>query len=140
MFLTILILLSTTDFVPIEGFADLDAVAGPTDFGFLLIMSDDSLANKTMALEIVQSIENLDTEDSVHISLYSISMNASGYSEIAALAGQFGGFPAVVSLVGHCGFLELDTEFLSAEVEDAWFQWGSGSTEGICNYCRRCHP
>lgn len=135
-----MVLLSTTNFVPVDDFAELDAVAGPTDFGFLLIMSGDSTANKAIALEIVEAVEAIGTGDDVRIFLYSISMNASGYSEIACLAGQYGGFPAVVSLVGHCGFLELDPSFLASEIEDAWFQWGDGSTEGICNYCRRCNP
>ncbi len=136
----LLILLSTTNFVPIDSFTDLDAIANPMDFGFLIIMSEDSLANKSMALEIVQTLEVLDMEDSTQISLYFVSLNASGYSEMAALAGQFGGFPAVVSLVGHCGFLELDTEFLDSEIEDAWYTWGDGATQGICNYCTRCNP
>ncbi|MCK5035059.1 MAG: hypothetical protein KAS73_04130 [Candidatus Sabulitectum sp.] len=139
MFSVILILLSTTSFVPIDDFAGLDAVANPTDFGFLLIMSADSIANKNMALEIVESLQFLDAGEG-DISLYVVSLNASGYSEIAALAGGFGGFPAVVSLVGHCGFLELDPEFLGSEIEDAWYQWGDGSTQGICNYCTRCNP
>ncbi len=139
MFSVILILLSTASFVPINNFAELDAVASPTDFGFLLIMSTDSVANKNMALEIVESLQFLDVEDG-DISLYAVSLNASGYSEIAALAGGFGGFPAVVSLVGHCGFLELDPEFLGSEIEDAWYHWGDGSTQGICNYCTRCNP
>ena len=133
-------LLSTANFVPVDDFAELDAVAGPTDFGFLLIMSADSVANKAMALEIIESVEALDAGDCNCISLYVVSLNASGYREIAALAGQFGGFPAVVTLVGHCGFLELDPEFLPSEIEDAWYQWGDGSTQGICNYCTRCNP
>ncbi len=139
MFSVMLILLSTTSFVPINDFAELDAVASPTDFGFLLIMSADSIANKNMALEILESLQFLDVGDG-DISLYVVSLNASGYSEIASLAGGFGDFPAVVSLVGHCGFLELDPEFLGSEIEDAWYQWGDGSTQGICNYCTRCNP
>ena len=135
----LIVLLSTTSFVPIDCFADLDAVAGPTDFGFLLIMSEDSVANKEMALEITHSLEMLGAEDS-SIYLYFVSVNASGYSEIASLAGGFGGFPSVVSLVGHCGFLELDPEFLDSEIEDAWLRWGSGHTQGVCNYCTRCNP
>ncbi|MCK5131654.1 MAG: hypothetical protein KAR40_05820 [Candidatus Sabulitectum sp.] len=140
MFPALLILLSTTSFVPIEDFAELDAVAGPADFGFLLIMSGDSIANKAMAIEIVQSLEVLETGGCTQISLYCVSMNASGYSEMAELAGKLGGFPSVVSLVGHCGFLELDPEFLASEIEDAWYRWGDGSTQGICNYCTRCNP
>ena len=140
MFPVIVFLLSTTSFVPIEDFAALDAVAGPTDFGFLLIMSEDSVANKAMALEITNALDLLDPGDCSRICLYFVSVNASGYSEIASLAGKFGGFPSVVSLVGHCGFLELDPDFLDAEIEDAWYRWGDGHTQGICSYCTRCNP
>jgi len=140
LFSFLLILLSVGNFVPIDNFAELDAIAGPTDFGFLLIMSGDSTANKTMELEIIEAVEMIDTGEDTRIFLYCISMNASGYSEIACLAGQYEGFPAVVCLVGHCGFLELDPTFLASEIEDAWYQWGDGSTQGICNYCKRCNP
>ena len=140
MIFALLVLLSTANFVPVDDFAELDAIADPMDFGFLLIMSADSVANKAMALEVAESGEALNAGDSVSISLYFVSMNASGYREIASLAGQFDGFPAVVTLVGHCGFLELDPEVLPSEIEDAWYQWGGGSTQGICNYCTRCNP
>ncbi len=135
-----MILLSSTSFVPIDSFTDLDAVAEPSDFGFLLILSADSVANKAMALEITRSLELLDPADCNRIVLYFVSVNASGYQEIASLAGKFGGFPSVVSLVGHCGFLELNPEFLESEIEDAWYTWGDGHTQGICNYCTRCNP
>ena len=140
MLFSILILLSATDFVPIDDFAELDAVAGPTDFGLMVIMSEDSSANNDLKDEVLESVEVLEAEESAEILLYSVTMNASGYSEIAALAGEFGGFPSVVCLVGHCGFLELDPQFLSSEIEDSWYTWGDGSTGGICNYCKRCNP
>ena len=141
MIYLLLMLVSNTSFVPIEDFTELDAIANPTEFGLLLIMSEDSLANKAMAISIVDAIDVISCyDDSVDVSLYCLSMNASGYTEISSLAGQFGGFPAVVVIVGHCGFLELDPEFIDAEIEDAWYQWGGGSTQGICNYCTRCNP
>ncbi len=140
MLFTLLILLSTTDFVPIDNFADLDAVAGPTDFGLMVIMSEDSSANNEMEIEVLEALEALAEEERSEITLYAVTMNASGYSEIAALAGKCGGFPSVVCLVGHCGFLELDPEFLASEIEDSWYTWGDGCTGGICNYCTRCNP
>lgn len=140
MIYLLLMLVSNINFVPIDGFSELDALANPTDFGLLLIMSDDSLANKAMATNIVEAVDLINDENTADIFLYCVSMNASGYYEIASLAGQFGGFPSVVVIVGHCGFLELDPEFIEAEIEDAWYQWGSGSTQGICNYCKRCNP
>ncbi len=140
MLFALLILLSTTDFVPIDNFAELDAVAGPTDFGLMIIMSEDSSANNAVKIEVLESVEVLEAEESAEISLYFVTMNAPGYTEIAALAGKYGGFPSVVCLVGHCGFLELDPEFLSSEIEDSWYTWGDGSTGGICNYCTRCNP
>ena len=129
-----------THFVPVDSFTELDAIANPTEFGLLLIMSEDSLANNAMETSIIEAIDIFNYDNSVNIFLYSVSMNASGYTEMASLAEQFGGFPSVVVVVGHCGFLELDSEFIEAEIEDAWYQWGSGSTQGICNYCTRCNP
>ena len=140
MIYLLLMLVSNLSFVPVDSFTELDALANPTDFGLLLVMSADSLANKAMATSIIEAINIINTDDSVDVSLYFASMNASGYNEIASLAGQFGGFPTVVVIVGHCGFLELDPEFLEAEIEDAWCRWGGGSTQGICNYCTRCNP
>ena len=140
MLFTLMIILSTTEFVPIENFAALDAVAGPTDFGLMVIMSEDSSANNAMKIEVLESVQGLEANEGAEISLYTVTMNASGYSEIAALAGEYGGFPAVVCLVGHCGFLELDPEFIASEIEDSWYTWGDGSTGGICNYCKRCNP
>lgn len=140
MIYLLLMLVSNTGFVPVDSFTELDAIANPTDFGLLLVMSEDSLANKVMETSIVEAINIINYDNSVDIFLYSVSMNASGYTEMASLAGQFGGFPSVVVIVGHCGFLELDPEFIEAEIEDAWYQWGSGSTQGICNYCTRCNP
>ncbi len=134
-----LVIVASTDFVPINDFAELDAVAAPTDFGLLIIMSEDSVANKAITFEVLESIEIMDPDGETDISLYFVTMNASGYSEMANIAGKFGGFPTVVSLVGHCGFLELDPEFLASEIEDAWYTWGGGSTQGICNYCTRCN-
>jgi hypothetical protein len=140
MFSVLVALVSAASFVPIDGFEGLDAVTGPSAFGFLLIMSEDSVANKAMALEITRSLEMLALDDSTSVSLFFVSVNASGYSDIASLAGTFRGFPSVVSLVGHCGFLELDPEFLDSEIEDAWYHWGGGHTQGICNFCKRCNP
>ncbi len=140
MICLLLLLVSNTNFVPVDSFNELDAISNPTEFGLLLIMSADSIANKAMAVSIVEAIDIINHDDTVDVSLYFVSMNAPGYTEIASLAGQFGGFPAVVVVVGHCGFLELNPEFIEAEIEDSWCQWGGGSTQGICNYCTRCNP
>lgn len=135
----LLIVLSTGSFVSIDGFTDLDALAAPTDFGFLVIASMDT----GVSLELLAAVENAAGEmpipDSCEVKLYTISPNAPGYSEVACLAGNYTGFPAVVTIVGHCGFIELDTEFLVSEMEDAWYRWGSGASMGICNHCRRCN-
>lgn len=139
MYTALLIVLSTGSFVSIDGFADLDAIAAPTDFGFLVIESIDT----DVSLELLAAVENavgdMAVPDSCEVKLYTISPNAPGYSEVASLAGNYTGFPAVVTIVGHCGFIELDTEFLGSEMEDAWYRWGSGASMGICNHCRRCN-
>lgn len=44
--------------------------------------------------------------------MFSTSPGSAGYPEVARLAGSYNAFPTVVSIVGHCGFIELDTEFL----------------------------
>lgn len=135
-----LIAMLSGTFAVITGFEDLDLLAGPTDFGFLVIQSTDAERNEEM-LDAVESIlENGVFTDPEQIRLYTISPDAEGYREVAALAGSFEGFPAVVILVGHCGFIELDKEFLESEMEDAWYRWGSGASMGICNFCRRCNP
>lgn len=51
-------------------------------------------------------------------------------------------FPAVLTLVGHCGYIQLDPRLLSVEISDAWATWGDPEARrtGICNFCRRCNP
>ncbi|PIE51828.1 hypothetical protein CSA37_09720 [Candidatus Fermentibacteria bacterium] len=134
------IILLSTVFVPVEGFADLEAIAEPGDFAFLLVCSGNPAADADMSQQMLSAIGESFIPDTADISLYLISPEASGYSEVASLAGRINGFPAVVTLVGHCGFLELDTTMLLSEMEDMWFRWGTGGSQGICNHCTRCHP
>jgi len=127
-------------FVPINGFSDLDALAAPTDFGFLVIESGSTEDDTELMSAVENGLDEMSVPDSCQVKLYTISPGSAGYPEVARLAGSYNGFPAVVVIVGHCGFIELDTEFLVSEMEDAWYRWGSGGSMGICNHCRRCNP
>ena len=129
-----------TEFTPVNGFSDLDDFATPTRFGLLLVLGEDSTDNQIMAEQILFSIDSLPEYASVD--LWCIAPDASGYVEVADLSGHYHGFPATVVLVGHCGFLELDSQYLSSEIIDSWFTWGDPDSRitGICNFCRRCNP
>lgn len=127
-------------FIAVDGFVDLDYSTTPTDFGLLLVMGDDSQANIEMAELILSAIDSLPVMASPD--LYVISPDKAGYPEIARLCGEYSGFPSTMAMVGHCGYIELDSEFLTSEIIDSWYTWGSPGSRrtGICNFCRRCNP
>jgi len=127
-------------FTPVEGFADLESVTTPSGFGLLLIQSDDVDENEALASEVLYILDILEPCSCELIDLYSISLNAEGYIDVAILASDYPSPPALVVLVGHCGFLQLDPSILEAEIEDSWYLWGGGSISGICNLCTRCNP
>lgn len=139
-----LALLTTTpaldEFTSVSGFIELDGEATPDGFGILLVLSDDTTANTTLATEVLSCIDSL--PECAEVSLWKIDMGSEGWGEIASLCGCFGGFPTAVSLVGHCGFLELDPELLLYEIIDSWYTWGNPDSKitGICNLCTRCNP
>ncbi len=127
-------------FIPVNGFPDLDYSTTPTDFGLLLVMGDDPEANIEMAELILSAIDSL--PETASPDLYVISPDKAGYTEIALLCGEYSGFPSTMAMVGHCGYIELDSEFLTSEIIDSWYTWGSPESKrtGICNFCRRCNP
>ncbi len=127
-------------FTPVEGFMDLDNSATPTRFGLLLVAGEDSAVNLHMAELILATMDSL--PDDALLDLYVITMDKPGYPDIAALCGEYSGYPATLIMVGHCGFIELDPSFLTVEIIDAWYTWGSPDSRrtGICNFCRRCNP
>lgn len=127
-------------FVPVEGFVDLDNTATPNRFGLLLVAGDDSTSNLEMAELILSAMDSLPVVASVD--LYVISPDKSGYQEIAMLCGEYSDLPSTMAMVGHCGYIELDPTFLTAEIIDSWYTWGSPGSRrmGICNFCRRCNP
>jgi hypothetical protein len=127
-------------FTLVDGFIDLDNTATPTRFGLLLVTGDDSTANLQMAEIILSAMDSLPVVASPD--LYFITPNESGYLEIAMLCGEFSGLPSTMAMVGHCGYIELDPAFLTVEIIDAWYTWGSPDSRrtGICNFCRRCNP
>ncbi|MCK4807120.1 MAG: hypothetical protein KAT09_05720 [Candidatus Aegiribacteria sp.] len=127
-------------FTPVEGFMDLDNSATPTRFGLLLVAGEDSASNLRMAELILATMDSL-PEDAFP-DLYVITMDESGYPDIAALCGEYEGYPTTLIMVGHCGYIEMDPCFLTAEIIDAWYTWGSPDSRktGICNFCRRCNP
>lgn len=127
-------------FTPVEGFADLEALTTPSGFGLLLIQSSDPGETEILAREIFDILDILELGSCEDISLYRISLNAEGYMDVAILASDYPSLPAVVVLVGCCGFLQLDPSILEAEIEDSWYLWGGGSISGICNLCTRCNP
>ena len=127
-------------FTPVEGFIDLDYSATPTRFGLLLVAGEDSTSNLQMAELILAATDSL--PDDAAPDLYVITMDESGYPEIAALCGEFEGYPTTLVMVGHCGFIEIDPSYLTVEIIDAWYTWGNPDSRrtGICNFCRRCNP
>ncbi|MCD4776223.1 MAG: hypothetical protein K8S15_09275 [Candidatus Aegiribacteria sp.] len=127
-------------FIPVEGFIDLDNTATPARFGLLLVTGDDSTSNLQMAELILSSMDSLPAVAS--LDLYVISPDKSGYQEIALLCGEYSDLPSTLVMVGHCGYIELDPVFLTVEIIDAWYTWGSPGSRrtGICNFCRRCNP
>jgi hypothetical protein len=129
-----------TEFTSVRGFSDLDDFATPAGFGLLLVLGEDSIDNQAMAEQILNSLDSLPEYASVD--LWCIAPDAPGYVEIADLSGYYNGYPSTVILVGHCGFLELDPQYLISEIVDSWFTWGDPDSRitGICNFCRRCNP
>ncbi len=127
-------------FTSVEGFTDLDNSATPTRFGLLLVAGEDSASNLQMAELILASIDSL--PDDAAPDLYVITMDEPGYPDIAALCGEYSGYPATLIMVGHCGFIEMDPSYLMVEIIDAWYTWGDPASRrtGICNFCRRCNP
>ena len=140
----ITILAATTSipeqFIPVEGFMDLDDSATPTRFGLLLVTGEDSESNLQMAELILTTMDSL-PEDAL-VDLYVITTDKAGYPDIAALCGDYSGYPTTLIMVGHCGYIELDPCFLAVEIIDSWYTWGSHDSRrtGICNFCRRCNP
>ena len=127
-------------FTQVGSFADLDAVATPCGFGLLLIESGDPDETESLASSVLDVLDIMELDACGQVSLYRVPMSAEGYPEIAALAVDYPSPPAVVVLVGYCGFLQLDPSILEAEIEDNWYMWGGGSVSGICNFCKRCNP
>ena len=144
MTLVFIILMAGTaipgQFTPVEGFMDLDNSATPARFGLLLVAGEDSAASLQMAELILAAMDSL--PDDAFLDLFVITMGESGYPDIAALCGEYDGYPATLVMVGHCGFIELDPCFLTVEIIDAWYTWGNPDSRrtGICNFCRRCNP
>ena len=129
-----------SQFTHVEGFLDLDNTATPTRFGLLLVAGEDSAANAQMAQLILAAMDSL--PDDASPDLYVVTLDEPGYQDIAALCVEYSGYPAILILVGHCGFIELDPCYLAMEIIDAWYTWGSPDSRrtGICNFCRRCNP
>jgi hypothetical protein len=141
LLLTFLVLNSLPEqFIPVSGFSELDNSATPTRFGLLLVSGEDSTLNYRMAALILAALDSL--PDDADTDLYVVTPDCEGYPDIAALCGEYCGYPATLVLVGHCGYIELDPEYLSSEIIDSWYTWGSPDSRrtGICNFCRRCNP
>ncbi|MEN8208589.1 MAG: hypothetical protein ABFR50_04980 [Candidatus Fermentibacteria bacterium] len=141
MIIFILLVAAIPDlFTPVDGFMDLDNTAAPTRFGLLLVAGEDSLSNLQMASLILASIDSLPDDSAPD--LYVVTIDKPGYREIAALCGDYAGYPTTLVMVGHCGFIEIDPDYLTAEIIDAWYTWGNHNSRrtGICNFCRRCNP
>lgn len=119
---------------------DLDYSATPTRFGLLLVAGEDPSSNLQMAELILAAMDSL--PDGADPDLYVITIDEPGYPDIAVLCGEYSGHPTTLVMVGHCGFIEIDPCFLTAEKIDAWYTWGSPGSRrtGICNFCRRCNP
>ncbi|MBN2588077.1 MAG: hypothetical protein JXA64_01065 [Candidatus Fermentibacteraceae bacterium] len=128
------------DFTPVEGFADLDYTATPDRFGLLLVTGEDSTGNLDMAGDILDAVDSL--PEGAVVELFVVSPDMAGHPDILALCTDFPGLPSTLVLVGHCGYIQLDPEFLTAEILDSWYTWGDPGSRrtGICNFCRRCNP
>ncbi len=127
-------------FISVEGFMDLDNSATPTRFGLLLVAGEDSVSNLQMAELILATMDSL--PEGAFPDLYVITLDQPGYTDIAALCGDFSGYPTTLVMVGNCGYIEMDPAYLIVEIIDAWFTWGNHDSRrtGICNFCRRCNP
>lgn len=127
-------------FVPVSGFAELEAAATPARFGLLLVAGEDSASSAAVAAAILEALEGL--PEGAVTDLFVTAPGMGGYPDVAALCTDYPEFPSVMVLVGHCGYLQLDTSILPAEIHDAWFNWGDPESRmtGICNFCRRCNP
>ena len=127
-------------FTPVDGFADLDYAATPDRFGLLLVTGEDSSANTGMAETVASALDSLPEE--CQVQLFVIMPRAPGHPEVADLCTDYPGLPATLVLVGHCGYVQLDPEFLVTEILDSWHTWGDPASRrtGICNFCRRCNP
>ena len=122
----------------VGGFAELDLRSEPGRFGLLLVQSG-GMGDSALAESLLAAVELL--PEDARCSLWRLPPSAPGRAEVTALCTEYG-LPGVTVLVGHCGFLELDTSMLSTEVTDAWTTWGDPESRrtGICNFCRRCNP
>jgi len=122
----------------VGGFAELDLRSEPGRFGLLLVQSGGT-ADSALAESLLAAAELL--PEDAEWSLWRLPPTAPGRAEVTTLCTGYG-LPGVTVLVGHCGFLELDTSMLSTEVTDAWTTWGDPESRrtGICNFCRRCNP
>jgi len=128
------------NFIPVGGFIDLDYTATPARFGLLLVAGNDPESNTQMAENIISNLDSLPPDAA--IDLYIITPDQSGYREVASLCMDYGGPPSTLVLIGHCGYIELDPEYLAVEILDSWYTWGSSESRrtGICNFCNRCNP
>lgn len=141
LFLAALIAISSLDgFTPVSGFSHLDETATPNRFGVLLVAGEDEDENEEFAALIRSAVDSLPEE--AQADLFAVTPDRSGYPDIAALCTDHAGLPAVLVLVGHCGYIQLDPQFLTVEIIDSWHTWGSHDARrtGICNFCRRCNP
>jgi hypothetical protein len=141
MILTMMLLFSIPEiFQPVSGFTELDMTATPTRFGLLLVASEDSITNEEASDVVLAAVDSLPEEAAAD--LFIILPGSSGFGEIRALCCDYPSLPAVMVLVGHCGYIQLDPDYLETEILDSWYTWGNPDTRktGICNFCRRCNP
>ena len=124
---------------PVTSFAHLDRILEPDGFSLLLVL-EGAERDDTLRTALVSAVELAALDDSTfRPDLYEIAPSDSGHAEVALVLQLE--LPAVVAIVGTCGYLALDTGFLEAEVTDAWLLWGSAGSSrsaGICAFCRRC--
>jgi hypothetical protein len=139
-FMLSIILYIPVEFTPVEGFSDLDYSATPDRFGLLLVTGEDSTGNLLMAEAIMSAVDSLPA--CAEAELFVVSPDMPGHPDILLLCTDFPGLPATLVLVGHCGYIQLDPEFLATEISDCWYTWGDPDSRrtGICNFCRRCNP
>ena len=79
LFLSVLLLIFTANFVEIEDFAE------PTNFEFMLIMSGDSVADEQMASDILEAVELMDTDEGQEISLLTVMLSSNQHSRLFVL-------------------------------------------------------